>query len=157
MYLFSAGLASLAPFISPNWPASPAGWAPLSLLSLSLFRHRKEISHATATMKGIPRPTPTPIAIFAFFSIPFCTVDCVGEEVEDELLDDAVVEVVEAVDMAFAVEEVEAIEAVEAELAVEEAVAATTNVSPNAIAPVESVIARKNFFPGTANIPGVHK
>jgi hypothetical protein len=123
-------------------------------LSLSLFRHRKEISHATATMKGIPKPMPTPIEIFACFPIPFCTVECVGDEVRDELLDDAVVGVFEAVDMAFAVEEVEA---VEAELVVEEAVAATTNVSPNAIAPVESVIARKNFFPGTANTPGVHK
>lgn len=52
---------------------------------------------------------------------------------------------------------VEELEAVEAELVVEEAVAATKNVSPNAIAPVESVIARKNFFPGTANTPGVHR
>jgi hypothetical protein len=62
--------------------------------------------------------------------------------------------------MAFAVEEVKAVgtvETVETELVVEEAVAATTNVSPNAIAPVESVIARKNVFPGTANTPGVHK
>ena len=80
-------------------------------------------------------------------------MEFVGEEIEDELLKDAVVEVFERVDAGFAVEEVDA---VEAELAVEDAVAATTNVSPNAIAPVESVIARKNFFPGTANDPGVH-
>jgi hypothetical protein len=87
------------------------------------------------------------IAIFVFLSIPFCTLECVGE---DELLNDAVVEVFEAVDAGLAVKEVEA------ELAVEDAAAATINVSPNAIAPVESVIARKNFFPGTANDPGVH-
>ena len=93
------------------------------------------------------------IAIFVFLSIPFCTLEFVGEEVEDGLLNDAVVEVFEAVGAGFTAKDVEA---VEAELAVEDAVAATTKVSPNAIAPVESVIARKNFFPGTANDPGVH-
>jgi hypothetical protein len=50
-----------------------------------------------------------------------------------------------------------AVEVVEAEVVVEDAVAATTNVSPNAFAPVESVIVRKNFLPGTANTPGVQE
>jgi hypothetical protein len=38
-------------------------------------------------------------------------LEFVGEEVEDELLNDTVVEVFEAVDAGFAVKEVEAVEA----------------------------------------------
>jgi hypothetical protein len=64
---------------------------------------------------------------------------------------EVVADVFEEVDFGFTVEEGEA------EVVVEEAVAATTNTSPYAFAPVESVSPMKNFLPGTANTPGVQE
>jgi hypothetical protein len=78
-----------------------------------------------------------------FPSFPFC--EPVGDGVADEDWE------LEVVDFDFAVEDVEA------ELVVVEALAATTNLSPYAFAPVESVSARKNVLPGTANEPGVQE
>jgi hypothetical protein len=71
-----------------------------------------------------PTVTPTPIAIFVVLSLPpslsFC--EPAGDDVADEdCVLEAVVEVFEAVDFGFAVEEVEA------EVVVEEAVAAIAN------------------------------
>lgn len=78
-----------------------------------------------------------------FPSFPFC--EPVGDAVADEDL------VLEAVGFGFVVE------VVEVELVVVEALAATTNLSPYAFAPAESVSARKNVLPGTAKDPGVQE
>lgn len=125
-----------------------------SLIGTDLYLLRQ---HIVATKKAInrttPSATPTPIPAFA------------PDERPLEPLAGLVGELVADVDCGFevlvvfpdALVEVAVGEVCEAEEVVEEAVAATTNLSPNASTPVESMIERKKVLPGVANGPGVQE
>jgi hypothetical protein len=146
---FSASLASLAPSV-PSTP-SPLISALLFVLDAWIRLAAKPINKPPATKNATAQPIPIP-TFAPVESFPLSWSEPAGGEVEDGgCVLEAVADVFEEVDFGFTVEEGEA------EAVVEEAVAATTNISPYAFAPVESVSPMKNFLPGTANTPGVQE